>query len=459
MFHDTIAAIATPIGESGIGVVRLSGPDAKAVALKVLRKPRGGSFADLQDHRLYYGRVVDPAAGRPVDEVLFFYAAGPRSFTAEDTVEIQAHGSMFIVQQILELLLAHGARLAGPGEFTQRAFLNGRIDLVQAEAVIDLIRAKTEKAHQLALSQLSGKASQQIHWLEAGLYSMLINIEAVLDFPEEGIPEPQQLQIREQTQGTLAQLRAIYAKVEEGRKIKEGVAIVITGRPNVGKSSILNALLQEEKAIVTDIPGTTRDAVEGLFQLRGIPIRLLDTAGLRPTDNPIERLGIDKAHQLLDQADLILLILDNSAPLTEEDRAIVRRLNGRPFVLIINKTDLPSQLNRDDLKQFNALRTLQLSVVDHQGFDQLEQTIAELVGIGSVQVDDQPVLSSVRQKEALRKAIEALQSFGDGLESGITEDLLAVDLRSCLSALGEITGKNVDDEVLHGIFAQFCIGK
>jgi tRNA modification GTPase len=459
MFLDTIAAIATPLGEAGIGVVRLSGPAAQSIALGLLRTARGEKLGGLQDHRVYYGKVVDPQTEQPVDEVIFFYAARPHSFTAEDTVEIQAHGSSYIVQRILELLLANGARLAEPGEFTQRAFLNGRIDLVQAEAVIDLIRAKTAKAHQLALNQLAGEPSRVIGRIEAALYDMLIHIEAVLDFPEEGIPDLQRAAMIDQSRELHGQLSAIYDRIDEGRKIKEGITLVITGRPNVGKSSILNALLGEEKAIVTPIPGTTRDLIEGFFQLQGVPIRLVDTAGLRPTDNPIEQIGIERARKLLDQADLVLFIVDNGAPFSEEDRAIAESLADKPVLLIVNKTDLPAQLDRAVLAHFQPLETVELSVVQRRGFERLEKAIIDLVGLGKLRLDDQPLLNSVRHKEALRQALDGLAAFREGMELSLTEDLLAVELRAVLAALGEITGKNVNEEVLHGIFAQFCIGK
>ncbi len=459
LLHDTIAAIATPLGESGIGVIRISGPDSLNLAYALLRTKKGLTFPQIQDHQLYYGNFIDPLTNQLIDEVLFFYAAQPRSFTAEDTVEIQTHGSMFLLQKVLEVITANGARLANPGEFTQRAFLNGRIDLIQAEGIIDLIRAKTDKAHQLALAQLSGKTSNHIQRLESELYQILVHIEALLDFPEEGIDELERDQLTRDTLEIQNQLSTIYDTIDEGRKIKEGISVVIAGRPNVGKSSLLNALLQEEKAIVTDIPGTTRDIVEGFFQVQGIPIRLIDTAGLRETANPIEQIGISKAEQIIAEADLVLLVFDNNASFTPEDQAIATKLTGGKLLVVINKTDLPSVLERQSIDGLQPKKVIEVSVKNDRGIDQILQAILTLVGVGDINPDDRPMLSNIRHRNALRDAIASLETFSNGLELGMTEDLLAIDLRTALQALGEITGKNVSEAVIHGIFEKFCIGK
>jgi tRNA modification GTPase len=458
-FHDTIAAISTPIGEGGIAIIRISGLKAKEIGIAILRSAKGRVFKDFTDHRLYYGKVVTPQNERVIDEVLFFYSRNPHSYTAEDILEIQAHGGMVGISRIMEIVLQNGARLAEPGEFTQRAYLNGRINLVQAESIIDLIRAKTEKAHQIALSQLTGWTTREITELEESLYKILISIEAVLDFPEEGIPEPQRDQLLKQAKQIEGRLITLLQNIEEGRKIRDGIMIVIVGRPNVGKSSLLNAFLQEERAIVTEIPGTTRDIIEAGFQIQGIPVRLIDTAGIRQTVNPIEQIGIEKAEQYLKEADLILFLIDGSQPLLNEDQDIGQKLAGRPFLLIVNKIDLPQQLKTDDLEPFQAETVVPLSLRTKEGFAQLEKALIERVGLGKTNVDDRPLLSRMRHKQALEQGLAALKSFQEGLQSGISEDLLAVDLRTCLGAIGEITGKKVSDEVLHGIFAQFCIGK
>lgn len=459
VFNDTIAAIVTPMGESGVGIIRISGPDAQRIGMTILRKPKRGSFSKMDDHRLYYGLVVDPQTHRNIDEALFFYARKPRSFTTEDTVEIQAHGGTYNLTKILELVLRHGARMAEPGEFTLRAYINGRIDLVQAESIIDLIRAKTDKSHQLAIQQLTGKATHLIHEVENQLYGILVSIEAVLDFPEEGIPELAKNTIMNTVDLVEKHLINILNAVDEGRKIREGVSIVIVGRPNVGKSSLMNFFLQEERSIVTDIPGTTRDVIEAQIQLKGIPVRLYDTAGLRDTENPIEKIGILKAEHYMEEADLILLLVDGSEPLTDEDRYIIHKITGRKAMVVINKIDLPQRLEKEELSGISSARSLELSALTGQGFSELEEQIVSAVGLGEILVDDRPLLSRVRHKKALEQAIESLQNFMSGIRRGISEDLLAVDLRSCLAAIGEITGKNVSEEIIHGIFSQFCIGK
>jgi tRNA modification GTPase len=458
--NDTIAAISTPIGEGGIAIIRISGPKSKEIGYQILQTKKGLSFGEFQDHHLYYAEVINPKNKQIIDEVLFFYSRKPHSYTAEDVLEIQAHGGMVGISQILAVILENGARLAEPGEFTERAYLNGRIDLVQAESIIDLIRAKTEKAHQIALSQLTGRATQEVIELESILYKILVSIEAVLDFPEEGIPEPKRDEWLTQVGSLEDKFVTLIQNIDEGRKLREGIMIVIAGRPNVGKSSLLNTFLQEERAIVTEIPGTTRDIIEAQIQIQGIPVRLIDTAGIRTTDNLIEKIGIEKAEQYLAVADLILVLLDGSENLSEDDRFILEKVSGRPAIIIINKTDLPQKLNLKDLNPIqNDNPLIKMSLQTQRGFTELENIIIEKVGLGKIAVDDRPLLSRVRHKQAIEQGLASLQSFHTGLKNRLSEDLLAVDLRSCLEALGEITGKKVSDEVLHGIFAQFCIGK
>jgi tRNA modification GTPase TrmE len=458
-FHETIAAISTPIGEGGIAIIRVSGLKAKEIGLFILRSSKGQTFKDFNDHHLYYGKVINPQTGQTLDEVLFFYSRSPHSYTAEDVLEIQAHGGTMGISRIMEVVLQNGARLAEPGEFTERAYLNGRIDLVQAESIIDLIRAKTEKAHQIALSQLTGKATQEISELEESLYQILISIEAILDFPEEGLPELQRESILGKTIAIEERLHTLLINIEEGRKIRDGIMIVIVGRPNAGKSSLLNAFLQEERAIVTEIPGTTRDVIESQLQLRGIPVRLIDTAGIRSTENPIEQIGIEKAEQYLNEADLILFIIDGNRPLSNDERMIRQKIAERPFLLIVNKIDLPRQVHAEDLLSLQADTVLELSLKTKEGLKQLEETLIQRVGLGKTSVDDRPLLSRIRHKQALENALDALKSFHQGLQTGISEDLLAVDLRTCLEAVASVTGKKVSEEVIHGIFDQFCIGK
>lgn len=459
IFDDTIAAIATPIGEGGIGIIRISGPIALQIGLKILTNKKRESFSEISERKVYYGLVVNPETKQILDEILFFYLKKPKSFTGEDTLEIQAHGGLFILAKILELALQNGVRMAEPGEFTQRAFINGKIDLVQAESIIDLIRAKTEKAHELALAQLTGKTTKALTQIEVDLYQILVNIEATLDFPEEGIPELKREQMLQQTALIHQQLSSILEGIDEGRKYRDGIKLVIVGRPNVGKSSLLNELLQEERAIVTPIPGTTRDIIEAPFQLRGVPIRLIDTAGLRETENVIEQIGISKTEEHIAQADLILLMLDGSQSLTIEDRQVIDKLKGRQVLVIINKTDLPQVIKKENLTEFVLDRIIELSLLTKKGLEEVEAKIIELVGLGNINLDDRPLLSRIRHKQALEQSLSTLNDFISGLSEGRSEDLLAVDLRSCLNSLGTISGKNVSNEIIHGIFAQFCIGK
>lgn len=459
IFDDTIAAIATPVGEGGIGIIRISGPSAKEIGLIILASLKGEPFSDIRARKVYHGQVLNPDNKQTLDEVLFFYLENPKSFTGEDTLEIQAHGGMFLLAKILEIVLQNGARMAEPGEFTQRAFMNGRIDLVQAESIIDLIRAKTDKAHELALTQLTGKTTKTLAQIETDLYQILITIEAVLDFPEEGIPELQKEQLIFQATLSFQKLNSLLEGIDEGRKLRDGIRLVIVGRPNVGKSSLLNELLQEERAIVTSIPGTTRDIIEAPFQLRGVPIRLIDTAGLRETENVIEQIGITKTEESIAQADLILLVLDGSQPLTAEDKQVIVKIKGCQVLVIINKTDLPQVLKKEDLSEFVPDRIIELSLLTKNGLNAVEELIIKLVGLGDISPDDRPLLSRIRHKQSLEQAIAALADFISGLADGRSEDLLAVDLRSTLNSLGVITGKNVSNEIIHGIFRQFCIGK
>jgi tRNA modification GTPase len=458
-FTDTIAAIATPIGEGGVGIIRISGEAARDIGIFILRTKKGKIYKQFQNRHVYYGIVINPHTNEQMDEVLFFYAQKPGSYTAEDVLEIQAHGGMFNLAKLLQLVLENGARLAEPGEFTMRAFINGRIDLVQAESTIDLIRAKTERAHELAMAQLSGTATRELNLVESQLYQILIAVEAVLDFPEEGLPEVEKDTVILKVNAIEQKLINLISTIDEGRKLREGVQLVITGRPNVGKSSLLNAFINEERAIVTEIPGTTRDVIEAQFQLEGIPFIMIDTAGVRETDNPVERIGIEKAGQYLEKADLILLVLDGSQPWSESDQFVISKLKDRPLLVVVNKADLPVKLNVSDSMDIKNIPIVEVSSLTREGFSDLEKTIIKLIGMGNLQMDDRPLLSRIRHKIALEKALAALQNFKTGIFNGISEDLLAVDLRSSLTAIGEITGKNVGEEVIHGIFATFCIGK
>jgi tRNA modification GTPase len=457
--QETIAAIATPPGEGGIGIIRISGPQAAIIGFKLLQDMKNRPFNKFEDRRVYHGRVVDPRSGRVLDDVLFFIARAPHSYTTEETLEIQAHGGPRILASILAAALAAGALLAEPGEFTKRAFLNGRIDLIQAEAVIDLIRARTAEAQQLALSQLAGRVSTELTAVEERIYYWLVAIEAALDFPEDGIPELARQELTTELPDLIGRLEQLLAGLEQGRRIRDGLLIVIAGRPNVGKSSLLNAFLAEDRAIVTEIPGTTRDLLEAELQWDGVPVRLVDTAGLHETENPVEQIGIAKARQALQEADLILLVFDGSRSLTAADRKLLRSFEGHPVLLIINKTDLPQRIRTADFTEFSILRILETSLISGNDITAIELAVREMVDLGRLQVSDAPLLSRLRHQQALKETLYALEAFQADLQAGFSEDILAVDLRTAAAALGSLTGKQVTSEVIEAIFAQFCIGK
>jgi tRNA modification GTPase len=453
--RDTIAAICTPLGEGGIGVIRISGDTARQIGVTIFsRKPSGG----FQSHRFYYGKIIDPDDGTELDEALVVFMQAPRSYTCEDVLEIQCHGGYLVVQRVLGLVLRQGTRLASPGEFTRRAFLNGRIDLVQAEAVIDVIRGKTEAALALAQHQRAGLLSRQITEIRETVLRALALVEAYIDFPEEDVNSADSDEIDFLVGEALDKNVAILDGFAEGRALREGVSVVIAGKPNVGKSSLLNTLLKEKRAIVTAIPGTTRDVIEEVVNIRGLPVRVLDTAGICETDNPIEREGVRMALEKIPQADLILFVLDASRLLDSDDLFIEKELGRKNFILVLNKCDL---LEVCDLSgPLAAHEMVRISTQNGAGIDSLHQAIHTRFLHGrSVDSREYVALSNVRQRDALEKCHVSLQRFTADAASGYNLELLAVDLREALHAVGEVTGETTPEEVLDIIFQRFCIGK
>lgn len=461
MYNDTIAAIATPPGEGGIGIVRLSGALSPSIAMQIFRFAR--KVDKPRSHRLYYGHVVNPLDGEPIDEALISFMTAPHTYTKEDVVEINCHGGIMPLAKTLELVLAHGARPAEPGEFTQRAFLNGRIDLAQAEAVIQIIRAKTESAMLLGLSQLTGHLSKKIKSIRQALLSVLAHIEASIDFPEhQDVEELAQSQIREGALFGVEQISLLLATADKGRILREGVRTAIIGRPNVGKSSLLNALLREQRAIVTAIPGTTRDVLEESINLGGVALTIVDTAGIRQTGDEVEKIGVERSLKALEQADLILYVLDLPHLVTEEDREILAAVGNKPCILIANKTDLITDASKavEQISlEVSPAPVVAMSLAKEQGLDQLEETIISLVFQGDVKPPQSVMVTSARHKEALRRALASLQELQVALAAGYAVDLLAIDLHSTLEALGEITGETVSTDLAQEIFRSFCIGK
>ncbi|MBW2020894.1 MAG: tRNA uridine-5-carboxymethylaminomethyl(34) synthesis GTPase MnmE [Deltaproteobacteria bacterium] len=459
MDSDTIAAVATPPGAGGIGVVKISGPRAIPVALPLLRPSRDPSR--LKSRHLYYGCIVDPETEKTLDEVLFVVMRGSHTYTREDVVEIQAHGSKCGLGAILELVLKQGARLAEPGEFTKRAFLNGRIDLSQAEAVIEVVNAQTAEGLALAARQLKGDLFQAIQSIRSPLEDLLVAVEAAIDFPDdvEDIIHPEPFAKR-LIHDVIGPLEALLAHYDEGHVYREGVAAIIIGRPNVGKSSLMNRLLQKERAIVTAVPGTTRDFIEETVNIRGIPLRLIDTAGLHDTDDALEVVGIRFTRQRLDEADLVLFMVDCAMPLNDEDVQIYGLVRNRRAVLVINKIDLvPHVPIKTIVQRFPGLPWVEISALYNRGIDKLKDAVFREVTHQGGPVDLPPIVPNLRHKVAIEKALRASREAAEGFRIGRPAELVAVDLKEALDALGEIIGVTTTEAILDQIFSRFCIGK
>ncbi len=460
MMDPTIAAIATPLGAGGIGIIRMSGQDALSIADKVFKSKSKKVLQEQRSHTIHYGWIIDPDTQEVIDEVLMMLMKGPNTYTREDVIEINCHGGMIVIQKILQLLLKNGAQLAEPGEFTKRAFLNGRIDLSQAEAVIDIINAQTELSLQSSISQLGGTLSQKVKNLRQELLEMIAHIEASIDYPEYDMEELTYEMIQNKTKMLLDQVNDFIRTADTGRMIREGIQTVIIGKPNVGKSSLLNALLREQRAIVTDIPGTTRDVLEEYITIQGVPLKLMDTAGIRETADVVEQIGVEKSKEWMTKSDLVLVMMDASTKFTTEDHEIFKLIEGKRCLVLINKTDLPRKL---DIKQVFAYvdkeQVLELSVKEGEGMDQLENRLREMFFAGEINVKDDVFITNVRHKDALVKAKSSLETVLETIELEMPEDCLSIDLQSAYEYLGEITGETVGESIIHQIFSQFCLGK
>ena len=450
---DTIAAIATSIGQSGVGIVKLSGPEAYPIARRLFRSAAGR--ADFQPYRLHYGQIVEPESGAPVDEALVVYMPKPHSYTRQDVIEIQAHGGVVPLRRILQLTLSLGARSAEAGEMTLRAFLNGRLDLAQAEAVLDVIEAKTEAALRVANEQLSGTLSAQVAGVRRALLDTLAFLEASIDFVEDEIPV-------QDVVGPLtevcAQLERLLHSADQGLIYRQGVRAAIVGRPNVGKSSLLNALLRGDRAIVTHIPGTTRDTLEETANIGGIPVVLVDTAGIRAeTADEVERIGVERSRAALARADMALMVVDGSQRLESGDWEIGELVGQKPALLVVNKNDLASVAAPASI--LPAIKRIYISALAGAGIEALEAAIVELVTGGSVTLADTPLVSNPRHKALLQRALSHTQAAIEAQESGLSPDLVSIDVRAAVDALGEITGETATEDLLDAIFSKFCIGK
>ncbi len=454
--EDTIAAIATPPGEGGIAVIRISGADAENIATKIFARAQGKN-GRLASHRLYHGEIHEPQSNCMVDDVLLTIMRKPRSYTGEDVVEIHCHGGAFLSRKILGLALSQGARQAEPGEFTKRAFLNGKMDLSQAEAVLDLIRARTDKAAALALTQARGELSKWVHGLREELLDILVQVEAAIDFPEEEIELLKRPDVIQKIGNLRSEILDIISSYEWGRLFREGARVCICGRPNVGKSSLLNALLGQERVIVTPVPGTTRDVIEEAINLDGLPVVLWDTAGLRETDDQIEQMGVNLSRQYLEKADA-LIVVDGSTKLTQDDKVLLRNVEAKKVLIAVNKNDLPQTLSPEDLSRFSDSRTIvRVSAKSGEGINVLQKKLRDLV----IDCEREPamVLTNLRHRNALLRGETALRHAETTLGKGYAAEFVAVDLNETRNALGEIIGTVSDEDILERIFNNFCIGK
>jgi len=457
---DTIAAISTAPGEGAIGIVRISGDLAISIASSIYQCGTK-QLEEQKTHTIHYGHIVDPKSGEVYDEVMVSVLRAPKTFTREDIVEINCHGGIVAINRVLQLVLRMGARLAEPGEFTKRAFLNGRIDLSQAEAVMDLIRAKTDKSMQLAMRQLDGQLSHLIQNLRQEILNTLAQVEVNIDYPEYDDVEEMTLQLlREKTQQVLQGIRALLNTASQGKILRDGLKTAIVGRPNVGKSSLLNVLLREEKAIVTDIAGTTRDTIEEYVNVRGVPLQLIDTAGIRETDDVVEKIGVERSRKALKEADFVLLLLNQSEILQEEDVRLLETTKGMKRIILFNKTDLPSKLSTEDIAPYaKEEEIVTTSMLNKEGIDQLEEKIAGYFFQGQMNERDATYLSNTRHIALLEKAEQALVEVQNGIEMEMPVDLIQIDFTRAWDLLGEITGDSVQDELLTQLFSQFCLGK
>lgn len=450
--NDTIAAISTSLGVGAISIIRVSGNDSIKIVNKIFK---GDNLEQVDSHTIHYGFIMENEV--KIDEVLVSIMKAPKTFTAEDVVEINCHGSIASTKKILELLLSNGCRLAEPGEFTKRAFLNGRIDLLEAEAVMDIINSKTEKSLNLAVNQLSGGVSNLIIDLRNDIIKTLANIEVNIDYPEyEDIEQVTINMLNDNVSKIRLKINEILSKSKGGQLIKNGIKTVIIGKPNVGKSSLLNLLLDEEKAIVTDIAGTTRDIVEGTITIDGIVLNIIDTAGIRKTDDIVESIGVKKSISLIDDADLILFILNNNEPISNEDLEILEKIKTKNSIVLINKIDLESKI---DINKINNNNIIKISALNNEGIDNLKNKIKELFNLEKLDQKDYNYLCNARSISLLKSCLDLLNNIDDGINNNIPIDMIEIDLKEVWNTLGEIIGVNYSDELIDQLFSQFCLGK
>ncbi len=459
--EDTIAAISTPLGEGGIGIIRLSGSNAVSIVEKIFLSPKNKTLSGLKSRRIIYGFIIDPSSQRKIDEVLITLMKAPYSYTKEDVVEINCHSGMITLKRILNLVLQSGARLAEPGEFTKRAFLNGRIDLTQAEAVIDLIRSKTDESRRIALEQLQGGLSEKITRIRNRITEVCVHLEAYIDFPEDEIETSSKEEILQSTNAICNELKNLLKTYEEARFFREGLATAIVGRPNVGKSSLLNALLMKDRAIVTSTPGTTRDVIEEYLNIKGLPLRIMDTAGIRDVEDSAEKEGVRRSLKSIENADLVIAIFDCSQALTKEDKEVIEKVKNKNTIYVLNKCDLPASINEETISGFihNRTKILKISAINSIGLEELKETIFENCIKDWPEEREGVVISNIRHKISIEKAVSALERAALALSENQPLEIISIELREALDALGQIVGIITTEDILNKIFSEFCIGK
>ena len=461
MEFDTIAAISTPMGEGAIAIVRLSGDEAVQIADKIFKSPSGKKLIEVPTHTIHYGHLIDPDTNEIVEEVMLSLMRGPKTFTREDVVEINCHGGLVSVNRVLQLVLRQGARMAEPGEFTKRAFLNGRIDLSQAEAVMDLIRAKTDRAMNVALGQMDGKLSRLIHSLRQALIETLAQVEVNIDYPEyDDVEEMTVPVLLEKCGWVREEILKLLQTSSQGKILREGLSTVILGRPNVGKSSLLNSLVQENKAIVTDIAGTTRDIIEEYVNVRGVPLRLVDTAGIRETEDIVERIGVERSREALKGADLILLVLNYGEELSPEDERLFETIQHMDYIVVVNKTDLEQKIDLARVRELaNGKSVVTTSLLKEEGVIELEEAIANLFFQGQVEANDLTYVSNSRHIALLHQAKNTIEDALQAAEAGVPVDMVQIDVTRTWEILGEIVGDTMQESLINQLFSQFCLGK
>ncbi|WEV37008.1 tRNA uridine-5-carboxymethylaminomethyl(34) synthesis GTPase MnmE [Lactobacillus sp. ESL0677] len=453
---DTIAAISTPIGEGGISIVRMSGEDAVKIANHIFK---GANLAKVPSHTIHYGHVIEPETNQVIDEAMVSVMLAPKTFTREDIVEINCHGGIVVTNRILQLLLKEGARMAEAGEFTKRAFVNGRIDLTQAESVMDIVRAKTDKARQVAEKQLEGGLLEKIRAMRQEILDTLANVEVNIDYPEYDADTITAKQMASVSQSVSEKITRLLDTAAEGTALRNGLATAIIGQPNVGKSSLLNYLTKSDKAIVTDVAGTTRDTLEEYVAIKGVPLKLIDTAGIRHTDNKVEKIGVERSKKALAQADLVLLLLDSSQDLSSEDKALIAATDAKKRIVILNKTDLGQKLTVSEIKKITGSEVIATSILQEKNLTELEEAIRKLFFSGIENSNDQVMVTNQRQVGLLEKAKKQLQDVIQAVKDEVPVDIAQIDFNGAWDTLGEITGESSPDELVNELFSQFCLGK